>query len=239
MNEIFEREYYLRTSDFDKNRRLLPSSLLDLFQDVAGAHAKVLGCGYDSLIKRSLVWVLVRVRYTLLSDVPMFSKITVRTWPLPPTRLGYTREYEILNAEGTAICKGSSEWVLMDINTRHLATAEDIYNLEHFHEVKNFPGRAVRTGRFTPDGAPYDVCPRFSHIDMNGHVNNTKYMNFVLDAAPPADTDRIRTVQIDYRKEVLPNDTVSVLSLREGQVLSARGEDKNGNVMFAAQVEFY
>ncbi|MEE1278898.1 MAG: thioesterase, partial [Acutalibacteraceae bacterium] len=64
MEKIFEREYYLRTSDFDKNRQILPSSVLDLFQDAAGAHAKTLNCGYDALISQSLVWVLTRVRYT-------------------------------------------------------------------------------------------------------------------------------------------------------------------------------
>ena len=37
-----ERKYHLRTSDFDMRSRILPASVLDLFQDAAGEHAKVL-----------------------------------------------------------------------------------------------------------------------------------------------------------------------------------------------------
>lgn len=237
MEKIFEREYYLRTSDFDRNRRILPSSVLDLFQDAAGAHAKLLGCGYDSLIKRSLVWVLTRVRYVCLADVPMFSRIKVRTWPLPPTRFGYTREYEILSQNGAVIFKGSSDWVLMDINERRLKTGQNIYNLTEFCEDRNFEDRAMKLKGFEADREPLNICPHFTHIDMNGHVNNTKYLNFVLDAAPLENNETVCALQIDYRKEVLVDTVLSVFSSREDNTLYSRGEDADGNIMFSARLE--
>ncbi len=237
MIKFFEREYYLRTSDFDCERRILPSSVLDLFQDAAGAHAKVLGCGYDNLIKQSLVWVLTRVRYVCVSDVPMFSRVKVRTWPLPPTRFGYTREYKILAEDGTTLFKGSSEWVLMNIVDRRLATAQNIYNLTEFCEDRNFCDRATKLKTFEADSAPITIYPRFTDIDMNGHVNNTKYLNFVLDAAPLKTNEKICALQIDYRKEVLADTALTLFSLSENPFLYSRGEDKDGNVMFSARLE--
>ena len=237
MKNFFEREYYLRTSDFDKNRRILPSSVLDFFQDVAGAHAKALNCGYDALINQSLVWVLTRVRYALVSDAPMFSKIKVKTWPLPPTRFSYTREYEIVDENGNMLFKGSSEWVLMDINERRLATGKNVYNLTEFCEKHVFEDRAVKIKSFETDSVPVTVYPRFTDIDMNGHVNNTKYLNFVIDAIEPKENEKISALQIDYRKEVFSDTPLSIFSLKENGIVYSRGEDKDGNVMFLAKLE--
>lgn len=237
MEKIFEREYYLRTSDFDKNRQILPSSVLDLFQDAAGAHAKTLNCGYDALVSQSLVWVLTRVRYTRIADAPMFSKIKVKTWPLPPTRFGYTREYKIMDENGNMLFKGSSEWVLMDVNERRLAAGKNVYNLTEFCEERIFEDRALKLKSFETGSAPVTVYPRFTDIDMNGHVNNTKYLNFVLDSAKLKEDEKISALQIDYRKEVLADTALHIFSLKENGSLFSRGEDKDGNVMFLAKLD--
>ena len=43
---IYEKEYLLRVSDFDKNDDLKPSAILDMFQSVAEEHARILKIGY-------------------------------------------------------------------------------------------------------------------------------------------------------------------------------------------------
>ena len=37
----YEQTYQLRTGDFDRFAHLLPSSILDVFQDVAGVNAEI------------------------------------------------------------------------------------------------------------------------------------------------------------------------------------------------------
>ena len=93
MDKIIERKYYLRTSDFDRFRKMKPSSIMDLFQDAASCHAEQLGCGFDDLISKDMMWVLVRVKFTVVAMPQMFSQVCVRTWPLEPTRAGFRREY--------------------------------------------------------------------------------------------------------------------------------------------------
>lgn len=36
MKRLWQKEYYLRASDFDKFNHIKPSAILDLFQDAAG-----------------------------------------------------------------------------------------------------------------------------------------------------------------------------------------------------------
>lgn len=237
MNEIFSHKYSLRTSDFDRYNRILPSSVLDLFQTAAGAHAKLLGCGYDALIERSLMWVLIRVRYKILKEIPLFSTVTVKTWPLSPSRLSFAREYEILDENGDTAIIGSSDWVLMNAETRRLVPAENIYNLDRYNDVKLFEERATKLSPFESDSQEHTVLPLFTQIDMNGHVNNTKYLNFVLDCCHLNENEKIKSVQIDYRHEVLEGDTLKIKTSRQENTLLACGVDTDGNTMFAATLK--
>ena len=43
----YEEQIKLRTNDFDQFDNLKPSAILDIFQDVAGTHATIIGTGYD------------------------------------------------------------------------------------------------------------------------------------------------------------------------------------------------
>lgn len=59
----FSMSSVLRTSDFDRHSRLLPSAVLELFQDAAGEHADRIGIGFRALEQRGLLWVVARTRY--------------------------------------------------------------------------------------------------------------------------------------------------------------------------------
>ena len=65
---FLERKYHLRTSDFDMRNRILPASVLDLFQDAAGEHAKALGVGYYDLLPDNRCWMILRLRYEVTRE---------------------------------------------------------------------------------------------------------------------------------------------------------------------------
>lgn len=95
MKGILEKHCELRTSDFDCNRKILPSAVLDIFQEAAGIHGELLGVGFEDMLKRELFWVLTKVRFEILEDVKMHQQIKIKTWPLPPQKICYRREYII------------------------------------------------------------------------------------------------------------------------------------------------
>lgn len=237
MKNRIERKYYLRTGDFDNKKRLHPASILDLFQDVAGVHAEQIGCGFDSLIERGCLWVLVRTKYEQLSRPQRFQKVTVETWPQKPSRLGFSREYLIKNNEGEVIVKGTSDWVIIDSRERKIVAATDIYPEDNFCEDKNFPEKTGRLKNFETEKAPHKITPGFSQIDVNGHVNNIKYVNYVLDCAPLSDEDEIAALQIDYRKEVLSGEEIELFVKREEKEIKAKGCDRDGNILFMCEMK--
>ena len=76
MNEKYQENFRLRISDFDTFDHLTPHAVLDLFQDVAGKHADLIGVGFDKMIKDNLIWVLLRTKYEVIKNPPLYSTVT-------------------------------------------------------------------------------------------------------------------------------------------------------------------
>jgi len=238
-NRLWQKYYNLRASDFDKFNHIKPSAVLDLFQDAAGQHANDLGVGFEPMLKRSFLWVIVRIKFKVISQPAIYQKVRVKTWPLAPNRLNYRREYCIEDVDGTKLIIGSSEWVVMHSETRHLVSAPDLYPFsDNFHDEMNFEARLERVRDFVSDNSPYVVNPGFSELDRNNHVNNTKYANYVLDALNPDANEELETFQIDFRKEILQGVKIEIHHAIEDEFVLAKGQNESGETMFICKLKF-
>ncbi len=239
MNTLWQKEYSLRTSDFDKYNRIKPSAVLELFQDAAGQHAIEIGVGFDSLIKRSYLWVLTRIKFKIISNPKSYQKVIVKTWPLAPNRLSYRREYCIENETGEKLIVGSSEWVIMHSEKRRLIADPNLYPFtEGFKTEIMFEDKLSKIRDFEASGIPRVINAGFSELDVNNHVNNTKYANYVIDAITPTENDILEIFQIDYRKEVLEGTRLHIYNTKEGSSSLAKGINDNGDIMFACSLTF-
>ncbi len=238
MNRLWQKEYILRAGDFDKFNRIKPSAVLELFQDAAGQHALELGVGFESMIKRSYMWVLVRVKFRIVSNPVCYQKVLIKTWPLAPNRLSYRREYSIENENGESLIQGGSEWVVMNSETRRLVADPNLYPFsEGFKEERMFETKIGKVSDFESLGTPRIVNAGFSEIDINNHLNNTKYANYVMDAIAPIESDKLKTFQIDYRKEVLEGTELKIYHINKDNEKIAKGLN-NGETMFVCRLEY-
>ena len=237
MEKLFEKKYDLRTGDFDKFNRIKLSSILDLFQDAAGRHAEEIGIGFEGMKARSYFWVLAKTRFQILSEPALHQEVVVKTWPLEPNKIIYRREYSIESLGGEELIKGSSEWVVVDSSTRRIVSAPDLYPFsDGFITKMNFEGRLSKVEDFVCEGTPHHISPSFSLLDVNNHVNNTKYADFVLDAIKPEARLSAELVQIDYRKEVLSGTELNIYHTEKDGAVLSKGQDADGNVMFACKI---
>ena len=238
MNRIFERKYDLRTNDFDRYNRVRPSSVLDLLQDVAGRHGEEIGVGLDVMQSKSYFWVLVKTKFKILKQPDFHQSVIVKTWPLEPNRFIYRREYTIESEAGEKLIVASSDWMVVHSEKRTLVSARDLYvGIDEFCDESHFGTKLGKIKDFDTETMPYSLTPSFSYIDANGHVNNTKYTEFVLDAINPDENFQIDTLLIDYRKEVLPGEKLDIFYKNEENTLTAKGTNENGDMMFACEIE--
>ena len=141
--------------------------------------------------------------------------------------------------DGELLVKCASEWVLMDIETRKFVSVRELCDSwTDLSEERAFDAKPRKIANFEEDPAKaFVVVPSYSDIDGNGHVNNAKYANFVVDALNPGADAALRTFQIDYRREVYAGEPLSVYTeAQEGQVL-AKGVQQDGTIAFACRME--
>ena len=235
----YEQTYQLRTGDFDRYAHLLPSSILDVFQDVAGVNAEqVPGMTWKELSNAGLFWVVTRIKYEVVETPALHEQVIARTWPLAPTRLGFQRDYTMRKLDGSLLVKCSSDWILMDYKTRSFASARDFYNgPDDFSEEKVFDKKLRKIKTFEPEdeGTQFDVS--FVDIDINGHVNNSKYPNFVLNENKHVVLAHISgKLRMNFIR-ILPGDKVTIHSKKEGNIITSLGMNPEGDCMFETQIE--
>ena len=231
--------YRMRWMDFDRYGRVQPWALLDLFQDLATAHAVQLGIGRDDMNPQGVFWAVIRSKYEIVREPRHHQAVQVRTWPHSLSRFSFIRDYSLLDEKGDELVKATSEWVLMDIATRKFVSVKDYYSgPTDFCEDRSFPKKPRKAPNFVEGNLPVrTVVPSYCDIDVNGHVNNAMYAKYVIDALNPDENGAIRTFQIDYRQEALLGVPLDVHTLvEEGRVL-AKGLRENGETSFSSIIE--
>ncbi|MDY2723515.1 MAG: thioesterase [Coriobacteriales bacterium] len=238
MTIAHEQEYQLRTGDFDRRAELQPSSVLDLFQDIAGISAEQTpGMTEKEMHERGIFWAVTRIKYEIVKMPALHQRIIAKTWPLAPTAMGFQREYLLSDLDGNVLVKGSSLWIMMDWENRQFVSARDIYDGPmDFSDEKNF-AKVKRLKDFEVQEEPVRMRPAYTDIDVNGHTNNTKYANFALNAWVPGANDHIKTFQIDYRKEVRFGQDIDVFVKREDGTVLVKGSDAESERMFSCLIE--
>lgn len=232
------REYYLRASDFDVNSRLLPKAILEIFQDVAGAHAETIGVGFKSLMDKDLIWVVVRTKFVIEKQPKKYTNVSVKTWPMEPKGFFFRREYIVSDQDNTVLIRGSSDWMIVNSKTRTLTSAKDVYpEGQEYKTELALDEKLKKLHDFKGDTTQYKLTPGFCDIDVNGHVNNTRYADFVLNAIAP-DNKEIKSFQIDYLKEVLRGEPLKILTGFEENKAVSRGINEQGDKMFNCEIVF-
>lgn len=234
-----DRDYRLRWMDFDQYGRMQPASVLDIFQDIATMQAEDMGIGRDDMLKDGVFWAVVRSKFEIVRAPSHFQVVTVRTWPHSPTRFSFMRDYSMCDEEGNLLIKATNEWVLMDVETRKFASVKDYYQgRDDFDEARSFERKPRKIPDFEEGNCPVcTIVPAYSDIDVNGHVNNAIYANYVINALNPGENGTMKSFQIDYRHEALPGVPLAMHTLvEEGRVLS-KGVNPDGQIAFASLIE--
>lgn len=234
-----ELDYRLRWMDFDQYGRMQPASVLDIFQDMATMQAGDMGIGRDDMLKSGVFWAVIRSKFEILRAPSHYQVVTVRTWPHSPTRFSFMRDFTMRDEADNPLIKASTEWVLMDAKTRKFTSVKGYYHgPDDFDEARAFERKPRKLPDFEEGNRPVcTVVPSYSDIDVNGHVNNAMYANYVINALNPSENGTMKSFQIDYRHEVLPGVPLAMHTLvEEGRVLS-KGVNPDGQIAFASLIE--
>jgi medium-chain acyl-[acyl-carrier-protein] hydrolase len=205
--------FKVRSYEADYNNRLKISSVFNFMQIAAGLNANELKFGYDQLTPQGLFWVLSRVVLEWNGNIHFDEDVIIETWPSGVEKLFATRDFKILDSAGNIIGKAKTAWLVMDEKTARPVFLDKVsFPLPNFDiqpAIEKMPGKIAEPAEKLSLGSR---CAVYADIDVNQHVNNAKYIEYVYDAIPESlrlHTGSIR-LQINYLKELKINDTFEI-----------------------------
>ncbi len=212
MQPIYIDHFPITDIAVDCYGRLKPSMILFFAQEIAGRHCVQLALDYDTLAEKRLFWAVTRHRVQI-NRLPMRGEtIRIETWPMPITRVAYPRSMVAFDEAGNELFRSISLWVLMDLDSRSMVlpckSGIDVNGTLRGTELASPNGLVAK-----PLGNAQSRTVRFTDLDRNGHMNNTRYLDWISDLLPS-----------DFHRQHTPMEfTVCYLNeSREGQELDLR-----------------
>lgn len=201
----YSKEFEVRYCEINRHREATPLTILKYLEETAISHSCSVGYSVDRLLEDGFGWVLSRWwlvidKYPLLND-----HIIVQTWPSSFERFYANREFVIRDNHGDIIGKACSLWIFLNLLKRRpsriseqFAGAYGITPARVFEEpFKDL--ESIQTSDFEKS-----FSVRKSDIDTNNHVNNTSYVEWMLETVPDEVYNDfvLRSLEVIYKKEL-------------------------------------
>ncbi len=241
MNEIYTQNIVVRSTDTDLNDNLRPAALLQYFQELGTAHSAILRMDRDYLIRHyHACWILARVWYRLERPVHGGETLRIDTWHRGAGGMTFYRDYALYSGD-EQIGEGVSAWVVADVDNRKMLRPSAIDSIAEAKAPEHVSQRQLKLIREQKDKVwAYDRTVRCSDLDVNGHMNNTKYADVLLDAFAPEELAGrfVSQLQLNYSQECKMGETMQIFRRMDGESCYIDGCSGDKNRRFEATVQF-
>lgn len=211
MDNIYNIPFRVRSYEVDQQQKATVSSICNYFQEAAGLHAHHLNFDITQLLENGMTWVLHKMHVTIRKSPKRWEDISVTTWPSAGDGLRAFRDYELKNSGGEVIAAAISQWIVLNVKSQRPVRIPD--------EISEL-GITGRDHTIKPDKKPLSplsadrsklvTVVNSSDLDMNNHVNNVRYIDWMLGYLPGHVTDgrRCSEFEIQYYSESVKGDTI-------------------------------
>ena len=222
MEPIYTQTFPVTSADTDRHGRLKASRILSFLQEVAGDHSAILGTDRDSLMRKGLFWAVIRHRVQITRLPGSGEKLTVQTWPMPTTRTAYPRSTVAYDEAGNECFRGISLWVLMDAESRAMVlpgkSGVTVSGMLTGSELATPGSMALQAA-----GQTMRRTVRYTDLDVNGHMNNCRYLDWVDDTLPGSfhETHSASEFTVNYLSEARESELLNLrFQLTDGPCLT-------------------
>lgn len=219
MDLIYRKAFPILSYHLNPSGRARMTTLAYFFQEMAYQHANRLGFGYRDLKRNSTMWVLSRMKIEV-SRYPAWDEVvTVETWHRGMERLFGMRDFRIRDAQGSDLALAESAWLIVDLDTRRPVRNANPAFLNSSREERVFDSNLEKISLPENMDTLGQHAVLYSDLDVVGHVNNVKYMEWCIDMllAPGQSEDGIKGLEINFMHEAHPGETVIISGKNETQ----------------------
>lgn len=181
-------------------------------QSLAGEHAAKLGLAVETLYAADLMWVLARQQVVLPTLPTPGSTIYIKTWPSTISRLQCRRDFIVENEEGELLGHGITHWVVVNMSSRRAERLPPFITEVYPKEPEFAADDVALRHPALPANLEIGRCQTSkADIDLNEHVTNMRYADFMLDALPQHHyaTHRLAALDMTFRAETIAGQNIS------------------------------
>lgn len=203
---LYTQDYKVRAYEIDAQQRMTVPALSRLMQEAALQNVIQIGMSYWDLQAHHISWVLTRQQISVQRLPELNEPIRIHTYPAGFLRAFALRDFWVETQAGESLAHSASTWLLMDTRTRRMASPPDF--VLAFND--RMPPRDQCLPRITGqleklDAANYtaDYTVHWHDLDFNQHLNNTLYIQWMLDPVPSTvlAKQQLTFLDIEYRAE--------------------------------------
>jgi medium-chain acyl-[acyl-carrier-protein] hydrolase len=213
--QVWQEQRCVEMFDADVRGRLRPQTLFAYLLNAAVNHASRSSYRYEEMSPRNLMWVLIKVQLNVRRQPKWDEQIVVETWGKRVEKLYALRDFAVSAASGEKLVSATSSWLILNKTTLRPQRIDP--------KTDGFPWQPDRDEMETnlekvpalEDGKQVgQLRVRFSDIDMNGHVNSARYLQWIVDSHSEEHllTSELESFDLNFLTEALLDDEIAVLS---------------------------
>ncbi|KAM7253754.1 hypothetical protein ACFE04_028506 [Oxalis oulophora] len=215
----YRQTFIIRSYEIGPDKTATMETWMNLLQETALNHVTssgLAGNGFGAtreMSLRKLIWVVTRIhiqvdRYSCWGDI-----VEIDTWVDAAGKNGMRRDWIIRDYHTKQIItRATSTWVMMNQETRklckipeqvreevvpfyssRLAIPNEDNDVERIDKITDATAERIRSG----------LAPRWNDMDANQHVNNVKYIGWILESVPilVLQDYNLTSMTLEYRRE--------------------------------------
>ncbi|KAI4380681.1 hypothetical protein MLD38_006844 [Melastoma candidum] len=240
---VFRQNFSIRSYEIGADRTASIETIMNHLQETALNHVKSAGLlddGFGStpeMRKRDLIWVVTKMQLRVDRYPSWGDTVQVDTWVSSSGKNGMRRDWLVRDCmTGEVLTRASSLWVMMNKKTRRLSKMpEEVrgeiepYFVNSDPVVEDDNQKSPKLDENTADIMRTGLTPRWNDLDVNQHVNNVKYIGWILESAPPAilESHELSALTLEYRRECGRDSVLQSLTAVSGNLnctLNGSGE---------------
>lgn len=191
--EPFRHSLTAGYTDSFNGRAVQPSALMSFMEEAAAEHCRAIGLDIFSLLESGQGWVLTGGALKVLRYPDYGEQLCIETWISSWKNFSGIREYRIRSSSGEIVAEGGGRWVFWDIRTRKPIGIPQVFR-DSWHTSDDSPYRLMYPVSDTPefpepilggdDDCSIGLKVRRGDVDLYGHLHNTTYMDWLMEAVP-------------------------------------------------------
>ena len=203
----------VRTYECGPDGAATMASVCNWLQEAASLNAEALAFSKTNFeaAGENVSWVLTRLKVRMTRFPKWGETVSVLTFPRGGRKIVAWRDFVLSGVDGAELGRATSEWMLIDLASRKVvAIPESVFAAANRVHAPVFGEEAFAKLRWdckevAPDALEFRA--RRGDIDLNGHVNNVHYVEWMLEGRPDG-AGACRELDVVFKSETLAGEAV-------------------------------